>query len=185
MRTRRASLALAYCTLALLGAGCDGGAQGGHFAVSSMNSVGTTSPTAVFVVFRGGPPHDSTARGNSLPLLVVLVITPRGGGSIARENYAAQDGAFDSSYEWSWETAGGKRTAGLRWDRQKDVVSAGGSAFDRTKGNAFVLGTGTGGGATLTQVETTITASEDAGAFRQFQAALPASSPLSGVTLAP
>lgn len=169
--------------VALVLVGCDSGAQGGKFAVSSMTSVRTTSPSGQFVIFRGGPPHDPTARGNSQPLLCVLVVTPAGGRSNQQQH--DQDGATVSNYEWSWDTAAGKQILDLKWDRQNDVVSAGGPTFDRAKGNGFVLAVAAGGGTNLTQVGTIVTASDDAGAFRQFQAALPAGSPFSGIAVVP
>jgi hypothetical protein len=167
----------------LLFSACDDGAQHGKFAVSRMSGVGAKSPKSEFVVFRGGSPHATTVRASTIPLLCVLVVEPP---VIATGTGASlSDGTYISTYEWYWTTARGRIGMKLTWDRRTDKVSAGGMTFDRTKGNAFVLTQSPSGTIAASQVLTTITATDDVSAFKQFQSALPPSSSVAGLTLVP
>ena len=94
-----------------------------------------------------------------------------------------EDGTYVSTCKQSWDTAQGKVTLELSWDRRTDKVSAGGATFDRQRGNAFVLIRGPSGAVAVTQAGPLSAGLDGVVALLQIQAALPADSPAKNVTL--
>jgi hypothetical protein len=114
-------------------------------------------------------------------LLYILTLAPSitasGSGS------SNDEGTYVSTYRQSWETAQGKVTVELSWDRQTDKVTAGGAAFDRQQGNVFVLIRDASGSISVTQAGPLNAGLDEFIALPQIQAALPADSPAKNVTL--
>lgn len=71
----------------------------------------------------------------------------------------------------------------LSWDRENDRVTAGGSTFDRPRGNAFVLIRDSSGKVLATQLGPIDAGLDMSKVLQQIQAASPADSPAKNVAL--
>lgn len=177
MRYRLSSLFLT----AIVACGCDDGAQHGRFAVNGSSSRSVADVAGSLTIVRGDPQPLTPQSTGQQPLLYILALAPSvtatGSGS------SNDEGTYVSTYRESWDTAQGKVTVELSWDRRTDNVSAGGATFDRQQGNVFVLIRDASGTVAATQAGPLNAGLDEFVALPQIQAALPAESPAKSVTL--
>lgn len=161
--------------------GCDDRAQHGRFAVDGSSSRSIADVPGALTIVRGYPQPLPPQSAGRQPLLYILALAPS--ITVSGSESWNEDGTYVSMYKQSWDTAQGKVTLELSWDRRTDKVSAGGATFDRQGGNAFVLIHGPSGAVAVTQAGPLSAGLDEVVALRQIQAALPADSPAKNVTL--
>jgi hypothetical protein len=173
----------AMILIAALLAACDYGVQRGQFAVGGDTSQPVSGMAGELMIIRGDPLPLTPASNGLQPLMYILVIAP--GFSVSGEGSRAVNDFYASAYYWNYTTAQGPVEMQLTWNRQTDEVFAGGSRFDRKKGNAFVLIRDPAGQVAATQVGPINAGLDKLAALQQIQVALPAASVAKSVTLGP
>jgi hypothetical protein len=176
---RYSSCLIALALFAALG--CDDGAQRGRFVVNGSTSRAVTGGAGDLTIVQGDPTPLGPQSTGQQPLLYILTLAPNVQASGGGESHS--DGSTKSDWKWRWQTPSGEIALDLSWDRENDRVTAGGTTFDRQRGNAFVLIRDSAGKVSATQVGPIDAGLDMSKALEQIQAALPAGSPASGVAL--
>jgi hypothetical protein len=161
--------------------GCDDGVQYGRFSVGGTSSHSLADVAGALTIVRGQPQPRTRQNTGEQPLLYILALAPSITASGAGSSH--DDGAYVSKYRQSWDTAQGKVTIELSWDRRTDSVSISNATFDRQRGNVFVLVRNVTGDIAVTQAGPLDAGLEEYNALSQIQAELPADSPAKHVTL--
>jgi hypothetical protein len=176
---RSSSWLVAFALFATVG--CDGGTQRGRFVVSGSSSHAVTGGAGDLTIVQGDATPLGPQSTGQQPLLYILTLAPNVQASGGGESHS--DGSTTSDWKWRWQTPSGEVGIDLSWDRESDRVTAGGTTFDRQRGNAFVLIRDSTGKVSATQLGPIDAGLDMSKALEQIRAALPAGSPASGVAL--
>jgi hypothetical protein len=177
---RRFSYYFIACAL-FAALGCDDGAQHGRFVVNGSSSHAVTGGAGDLTIVQGDATPLSPQSTGKQPMLYILTLAPGVEASGGGETHS--DGSTKSDWKWRWQTPNGEMALDLSWDRENDRVTAGGSTFDRQRGNAFVLIRDASGKVSATQLGPIDAGLDISKVLQQIQAALPAESPAKGVAL--
>jgi hypothetical protein len=165
----------------LAAVGCDDGAQHGRFVVNGSSSHAVTGGAGDLTIVQGDVTPLGPQSTGKQALLYILTLAPGVESSGGGQSHS--DGSTKSDWKRRWQTPQGEIAVDFSWDRESDRVIAGGSTFDRQRGNAFVLIRDSSSSVSATQLGPIDAGLDMARALQGIQAALSADSPAKSVAL--